>query len=74
MNIFQHYLDMPRIYHKKLINLSTYLTIFGVVLNEFVQNCSIIRCIVKYPTIPNNIISLILLDNISLYQTIFSNN
>ena len=49
---------MPRIYHKILINLSTYLTIFGVVLNEFAQHCSIVCCIVQYPTIPNNIISL----------------
>ena len=53
-----HYLDMSKINHITLINIGTYVTIFGLVLNEFVQNCSIIHYIVKYPTIPNNIISL----------------
>ena len=45
---------MSKINHITLINIGTYLTILGVVLNEFVQNC----CILQYPTIPNNIISL----------------
>ena len=49
---------MSKIYHITLINIGKYLTIFGAVVNEFVQNWSIICCIVNYPTVPNNIIGL----------------